>query len=88
VSGAFQFFIIDVTGVVSVCSQVREVKVWVSYLLFSVTSQVWEDARAEDIASEQILHVLAIVTSHDRIEFPYRRQYGCAGLASRALTID
>ena len=51
----------------SLCSQVREVKNLFSGLVFSITSQVREDARAEDIVSPGVLRDVRLLTSHARI---------------------
>jgi hypothetical protein len=57
----------------SLCSQVRGVRKWFSNLLFSITSQVWEDTLAMDIMSLQVLHDGGLLTSHEQTQIPCRR---------------
>jgi hypothetical protein len=51
VSCRLPFFTMQVTDLFSVCSQVRQVRKLVFYPLFSITSQVWDDASRADILS-------------------------------------
>jgi hypothetical protein len=57
-------------------------------LLFSTTSQVWEDAPVADIMSLRVLHDVGLLTSHGPTCFPAVGSTEAPVWQRRTLTID
>jgi hypothetical protein len=60
----------------------------VSYPLFSITSQVWEDAPKTDIMSPNVLRVVGLLTSRDGSDFSAVGSTEAPVWKPRALAID